>query len=398
MDKLYNKDNTYHKLSGNSYNQNIIKSRTTKIKNNDDSIQNFKIQASRVDKGNGFQAMAVSPIGNDGKVDNDTVYMIYAGTNPKEEADLGTDMKLALSSVFNNQIKSNPKDVKLYNDYKDLNNKTIDYKYPDNTAKNSQFDEANIWTESVLKEGNYKHVYGSGHSLGGTIAQVMAVMHNFDQTKTFSAPNGYNLLPDNVKRNFDAKKFEKKIVDYTHTSDAIGMYDLGKEKIGMNIFVEDVKRQSLIDLNNPMLAHGLKFFNFSGDNVKIKIDSDKAKAIAEKLSSDLKAINQAIQRLEDYEEHSKKRARQIEEKYKDLISSGNYKYIHTSDIENYMKELTKSGKYDFYDKTEFDATISDLHSHKKQLEQLAEKIVDAGQKMENRDKELSEMYQMFEEE
>ena len=37
------------------------------------------------------------------------------------------------------------------------------------------------------------------------------------------------------------------------------MYDLGKEKIGMNIFVEDVKRQSLIDLNNPMLAHGLKF-------------------------------------------------------------------------------------------------------------------------------------------
>lgn len=216
--------------------------------------------------------------------------------------------------------------------------------------------------------------------------------------KLFSAPNGYNLLPDNVKRNFDAKKFEKKIVDYTHTSDAIGMYDLGKEKIGMNIFVEDVKRQSLIDLNNPMLAHGLKFFNFSGDNVKIKIDSDKAKAIAEKLSSDLKAINQAIQRLEDYEEHSKKRARQIEETYKDLISSGNYKYIHTSDIENYMEELTKSGKYDFYDKTEFDATISDLHSHKKQLEQLAEKIVDAGQKMENRDKELSEMYQMFEEE
>ena len=29
-----------------------------------------------------------------------------------------------------------------------------------------------------------------------------------------------------------------------------------------------------------------------------------------------------------------------------------------------MEELTKSGKYDFYDKTEFDATISDLHSHK----------------------------------
>ena len=39
----------------------------------------------------------------------------------------------------------------------------------------------------------------------------MAVMHNFDQTKTFSAPNGYNLLPDNVKRNFDAKNLKRKL-------------------------------------------------------------------------------------------------------------------------------------------------------------------------------------------
>ncbi|MBE7320131.1 hypothetical protein [Staphylococcus epidermidis] len=60
--------------------------------------------------------MVVSPIDDSTEnVDNDTVYMIYTGTNPKEEADLSTDMKLALSSVFNNQIKSDPKDVKLYN-------------------------------------------------------------------------------------------------------------------------------------------------------------------------------------------------------------------------------------------------------------------------------------------
>ncbi|MCG1299384.1 hypothetical protein K4U37_10120, partial [Staphylococcus epidermidis] len=146
MDELHNKDNTYHQLSSNIY-SNKVSDKITNIKSSHSlKKQNFKIQASRVDKGNGFQAMAVSPIDSAGNVDNDTVYMVYAGTNPKEEADLGTDMKLALSSVFNNQIKSNPKDVKLYNDYKDLNNKTIDYKYPDNTAKNSQFDEANIWT------------------------------------------------------------------------------------------------------------------------------------------------------------------------------------------------------------------------------------------------------------
>ncbi|MDU6091468.1 MAG: hypothetical protein E6663_08700 [Staphylococcus lugdunensis] len=41
--------------------------------------------------------------------------------------------------------------------------------------------------------------------------------------------------------------------------------------------------------------------------------------------------------------------------------------------------------------------MKDLHSHKKQLEQLADKIVEAGRIMENRDRELSEMYHLFEE-
>lgn len=57
----------------------------------------------------------------------------------------------------------------------------------------------------------------------------------------------------------------------------------------------------------------------------------------------------------------------------DQVSSGGYKYIHPSDIENYMDELTKSGHYDFFDQDKFEITISTLHSHKKQLETFAEK-------------------------
>ena len=396
MTALHNKDNTYYQLSGNSYKSNITNRKTTKIKK-DDSVLNFKIQASRIDKANGFQAMALSPIDSNGKVDNDTVYMVYAGTEPKEPADIGTDVKLGLSGIFDDQIKTNPKDVKFYDEYQDLSKKTIRHEFPDNTVKNSQFDEANAWTAAVLKKGNYKHVYGAGHSLGGTIAQVMAVMHNFDQTKTFSAPNGFNILPDHVKENFDAQKFERKIIDYTHTSDMIGMASLFQTQIGMNIFVADVKRKTILDENNPIHAHGLEYFSFSGDNVKIKVDSDKAKQIAEKLHHDLKKMDKAIRELENYEDNSKRRARQIEDKYVDKILSGNYKYIHTSDIENYMEELTKTGKYDFYDKNLFHKTMKDLHSHKKQLERLADKIVEAGKIMENRDRELSEMYQLFEE-
>lgn len=48
--------------------------------------------------------MAVSPIGKDGKVDNDTVYFAYAGTNPKEPADL-----VGLSGITNKQVETNPR-------------------------------------------------------------------------------------------------------------------------------------------------------------------------------------------------------------------------------------------------------------------------------------------------
>ncbi|PHK50092.1 hypothetical protein [Staphylococcus edaphicus] len=110
MEKLQNSDNTYYKLSDRVYDS-PINEKTFSVNFKSNSKQNFKVQASRVDKGNGFQAMAVSPIGKDGKVDNDTVYFAYAGTNPKEPADLGTDVQLGLSGISNKQVETNPKKV-----------------------------------------------------------------------------------------------------------------------------------------------------------------------------------------------------------------------------------------------------------------------------------------------
>ncbi|MBE7345812.1 hypothetical protein K4T95_09045 [Staphylococcus epidermidis] len=397
MTALCNKDNTYYQLSGDSYDNKKINGKKLKIDNSNGGEQEFKVQASRVDKGNGFQAMAVSPIGKDGKVDNDTIYFAYAGTNPKEPADLGTDLLLGLSGITNKQVETNPKKVEHYGQYSDLSVKEIPAKFPENTAKNSQFDEANAWTKAVLEKGNYKNVYGSGHSLGGTIAAVMAVMHNFDQTRTFSAPNGYSILPDEIKKDYNSEKYDKKIIDYTHTSDVIGMSRLESKTIGLDIFVEDVKRTGPFDSFNPAHAHGLSLFGFNGGSVKIKVDSKEAEKIAERIRAKITVIDAVTSNLERYMESSKRKARQIEDKYVDQVSSGGYKYIHPSDIENYMDELTKSGDYDFFDQDKFETTISTLHSHKKQLETFAEKIVIAGRKMESRDKELSEMYHMFEE-
>ena len=95
--------------------------------------------------------MAVSPIDSKGKVDNDTVYMVYAGTEPKEPADIGTDVKLDYLESSMIKLKLTPKmsnfmmNIKIYP-------KTIRHEFPYNTVKNSQFDEANAWTAAVLKK------------------------------------------------------------------------------------------------------------------------------------------------------------------------------------------------------------------------------------------------------
>lgn len=58
MATLYNKDNTYYQLSGDSYDNKKINGKKLKIDNSNGGEQEFKVQDSRVDKGNGFQAMA----------------------------------------------------------------------------------------------------------------------------------------------------------------------------------------------------------------------------------------------------------------------------------------------------------------------------------------------------
>ncbi len=206
MDNLHNKDNTYHKLAGNVYNMRLSDKEIT-IKKTNRSKQRFKVQSSRIDKVNGFQAMAVSPKDSKGNVDNETVYFVYAGTDRYEPADISTDIYLGTNDI---KIETNPNKILNAAIYRDTslkeinpstvgNNKWLEMVDKNNAKEADQFNEAYLWTQSVLNNGNYKHVYGAGHSLGGTIAQVMTVLFNFDKTKTFSAPNGYNILPDNVK-------------------------------------------------------------------------------------------------------------------------------------------------------------------------------------------------------
>lgn len=310
MDNLHTKDNTYHELAGNVYNTKSS-DKETKIEDANGALHNFKIQASRVDKVNGFQAMAVSPKDSKGNVDNETVYFVYAGTDKYEPADISTDIYLGTNDI---KIETNPNKILNAAIYRDTslkeinpstvgNNKWLEMVDKNNAKEADQFNEAYLWTQSVLNKGNYKHVYGAGHSLGGTIAQVMTVLFNFDKTKTFSAPNGYNILPDNVKENLDLSKYNQTITDYAHPNDKIGIATLGSSILGTEILADDSELSKLFF--NPISGHGIETFEISGGSVKIKVDGKKADQMAREMKDKLHNIDKAIKALEKYMENTK---------------------------------------------------------------------------------------------
>ncbi|MCG9851042.1 hypothetical protein LHK36_14140, partial [Staphylococcus argenteus] len=77
MNELHTKDTTYRELAKEAYKirseQKNIRIEYSKEKNID-----FKIMGFRQNKFNGLKMAGVSPIGKDGKVNTDELYMIYA--------------------------------------------------------------------------------------------------------------------------------------------------------------------------------------------------------------------------------------------------------------------------------------------------------------------------------
>ncbi|HDZ3365375.1 TPA: hypothetical protein RSV09_002839 [Staphylococcus aureus] len=399
MNELHTKDTTYRELAKEAYKirseQKNIRIEYSKEKNID-----FKIMGFRQNKFNGLKMAGVSPIGKDGKVNTDELYMIYAGTNVTEDfgSDIVEDAKLA-GSKFGGGLRTAPtkEEQEIYGN---LNKKVIGYDtgvadFSQNVISDpiSQSKESYIFTGALINKQKPKYVYGAAHSLGGGLAMLNGVMYNFDGVRTFSAPNTFDWLPDDVKANYRAEKYDGKFINYIHGSDIIGNSDLFAQRIGTKMYGKDVGRFSLL---TPFLGHGMETFDFKGDNVHIKMDTEEMSRIAMALEDSCEFVDGAIKAYQKYMDDTKAAAKRIERKYMEKIRTGNYKHIKSSDIEDYMEELSVSGKYEFYNDTAFETVMSELNRIRKNIKSFAGKLKHAGEKMESRDREIGELYKIFE--
>lgn len=351
MNELHTKDTTYRELAKEAYS---IKSstETLRIKYSSGRDVKFKVMGFRQNKFNGLKMAGVSPIDKEGKVNKDELYMVYAGTNMTEDfgSDIVEDAKIA-GAKFGGGLRTLPtkNEEEIYGN---LNKKVIGYDtgvadFSQNVISDpiSQSKESYIFTGALINKQKPKHIYGDAHSLGGGLALMNGVMYNFDGVRVFSAPNTFDLLPDDVKAKYHAEKYDGKFINYVH----------------------------------------------------IKMDTEEIGRIARQLKNSCRFVDGAIRAYQAYMDDTKAAAKRIERKYAEKIRTGHYKHIKPSDIEDYMEELSVSRKYEFYDSTSFDNVMRDLHRIQKNIESFADKLMHAAEKMESRDKDLGELYKIFEE-
>lgn len=155
--KLFQKDKTYHELSIKVYDiKSYEKDFIVSINNKE---QTFKVMASRIDHENGFKAMAVSPVRNNGSVDKDEMYFAFAGTNLIEDssADISADEQILLANVLPMQINYPAPKIKKYSDLENIEIKSPKTEIGKvSLFKINQFDEGAIWVKSVIEKYNPK--------------------------------------------------------------------------------------------------------------------------------------------------------------------------------------------------------------------------------------------------
>ena len=158
---------------------------------------------------NGFQGMAVAPITKtpDGvKVDFSQTIVAYAGTNPADGKDLNTDA----NNVFFGS--------KEFGQRTGLNS---------SVHGDSQFTSAEQFYKEVSKMPDVKVVSTTGHSLGGALAQKVAITHHLSAVTFSTAGVSLQLTPEEKLWASGAGK--NLLLNFVHSDDLVPLLSKAKK-------------------------------------------------------------------------------------------------------------------------------------------------------------------------
>lgn len=354
---------------------------------------------------NGAQGFAAAPV-RDGKVDTSQIVIAYRGTQSVfNEDDVMTDFEQILEGK------------------KDFTKEKMDYTAtPDGSVSvipitekvGSQFTTALRFADEIQKKYPHARLTTTGHSLGGGLAQAVAVEKSVHAV-TFAAPNVYQLLSKEGKARVRSGETKRLIIDYTHHNDIVGTFsEFGAPPIGRQLFVKEGSSapnsfQSILlsvvedafsptevlkDLfNRGISGHFLNTFadGFNEDgSADLLLDPDAVHEQTNKLRQTADQLNTLQHSLEEYADHEEERVRRLENKYcHETEAGGRFSLLDNADVIDCLREVApyrSHGSLCFYDPVAYSDLLTDLNAEKIKIDEFAGRVDYAARQIEDHDR------------
>lgn len=199
---------------------------------------------------------------------------------------------------------------------------------------NHQFIQYEKWVEKVLKETKPADFSFTGHSLGGALAQFMAVMYKKNAT-TFAAARSYRILPKSYRDLVDQGYYDDLIKDYRHEFDPVGYVPFGKT-IGKRYLVHSASGRF------PIIGHLKKsflgIFNSSGD-IKIMYDPANLQASARDFINLSEMLLKTLQKVQQFEEREGFAIMNLMKSIQQGLAGGCYSELSDSDVSEVLQSV-----------------------------------------------------------
>jgi len=333
-------DETFSQLSFDSYeDENLAIGSTLKTKDGD-----FRVINS-IDKDSGLQAIAVvnqadyEKIQNGGKPDN----IVFVSRGSSQGKDWLTNFNQLGTNFSIDKIKENSASVQASRFYTQwasnaINNpivsKTLTGWSEGSSSKNHQFIEYEAWVNKIVSDREPADYTFTGHSLGGALAQFMAVMTDKNAT-TFAAARCYRILPKKYRDLVDQGYYNNKIKNYRHELDPVPFVPFGKV-IGKNFIA--YSNSGKIPILGHMTSTFLGMFNADG-SAKIYYDPTILSASGKDFINLSESLLKTLRQLQNFEEREGLAIMNLMKTIQNGLNGGCYSELSDSDVTEVIQSI-----------------------------------------------------------
>lgn len=251
----------------------------------------------------------------------------------------------------------------------------------------NQFIQYDTFVRQTIQAYNPQNYSFTGHSLGGALAQYMAVIMDAKAT-TFAAARAYRLLSPDLQKAVRDGKYDDMIRDYRHKNDPVG-YVPGGEIIGSRYMTKSAKSDLWFAGHLGGSFDGM----FNGDgSIMVRISPEEILAQLPLFDSAIQNLSVTQEIIDVSTNELDKEIKTIHRHYEDKMGIGGFIHVTVTDMDDIFEEFAQShsgDNYYFYDRKLKDELLEDLEVHKRKIAEQRDIIGEGATMFDMKDQELA---------